>query len=149
MSDSKKITLTIMGKKRELTLEELTELYRQIDDPDPDRRARESFETHSKRQARAEQLKKANSSPEELYKFVYGEFEHVYGLYETGFEYWVGPIPEDVFKAAEGLTIEQLKDIQRRCSEKEHIQRLQEIIDKKEKSDREERTDDGKTDEEK
>ncbi len=130
--EEKRVEITILGKKREITLPELIELYKSIDDPSAETHARSSFRIHELAQARKEQLEKACSSPEERYKFVIGEVNAAYLGYEYGMNYHVSPIPDDVFEIAEGLSADELEKIVYRCDpDEEHTKRFQALLDAK------------------
>ena len=66
MSEKETIKITIMGKERDLTLEDLIEIYRQIDDLSPERNARASFVMHKKVQDRKREISKAMDHPRRI-----------------------------------------------------------------------------------
>jgi hypothetical protein len=143
--EEKRVEITILGKTREITLPELIELYKSIDDPSAETHARSSFRIHELAQARKEQLEKACSSPEERYKFVIGEVNAAYLGYEYGMNYHVSPIPDDVFEIAEGLSVDELERIVYRCDpDEEPTKRFQALLDaKKAKEQSEEKAPEG------
>ena len=137
--EEKRITMTILGKERDISLDELIELYKSIDDPSAELNARSSFRVHELAQQRKEQLEKAHSSPEAMFDFVMNEVDSAYLGYEYGLDYDVSPIPEDVYGVAEELSIKDLERIINRCTEDKHIARFQKILDSKKEKEQDEK----------
>ena len=140
MSEKETIKITIMGKERDLTLEDLIEIYRQIDDLSPERNARASFVMHKRAQDRKREISKAMETPESMYEFVYGEFKFSNWLNNFGSYSPSNDVPDDVFEVASNLSEEQLKKLLDRVSDPNHIQRLQELLDKKKESEKDKKT---------
>ena len=134
--EEKRIQMTILGKTRDISLDELIELYKSIDDPSPDQNARASFRIHELAQQRKEQLEKAHSSPEAMFNFVWDEINSAYLGYDYGMDYNVSPIPEDVYGIAEELPIKDLERIMNRLTEEDQLKRFQRIIDAKKEKER-------------
>ncbi|MBR3512247.1 MAG: hypothetical protein IKN74_04730 [Clostridia bacterium] len=134
------IKLEIFGKERNITLEELIEIYKGIGDPSPERNARASFRIHQIAQERAKVLEKAKSSPEAMIDFVMGEVKHAYFGYEYGLDYDVSPIPEDVYELSKELPLKDLERVMNYCSDERHIERFQQIIDEKKKQEEQEQS---------
>ncbi len=141
--EEKRIQMTILGKTRDISLDELIELYKSIDDPSPDRNARASFSIHKLAQERKEKIEKAHSSPEAMFNFVWDEINSAYLGYDYGMDYTVSPIPEDVYGVAEELPIKDLERIMNRLTEGDQIKRFQRIIDAKKEKEREEKKSEG------
>ena len=148
MSEKETIKITIMGKERDLTLEDLIEIYRQIDDLSPERNARASFVMHKKVQDRKREISKAMETPESMYEFVYGEFKFSNWLNNFGSYSPSNDVPDDVFEVASNLSEEQLKKLLDRVSDPNHIQRLQELLDKKKESEKDKKSPDKSDDSE-
>lgn len=131
-NEEKRIQMTILGKTRYISLKELIELYKSIDDPSAETHARASFRIHELAQARKEQLEKAHESPEAMFNFVWDEINSAYLGYEYRMNYHVSPIPDDVFEIAEELSVKDLERIVDRCDpDEEHTKRFQELLDAK------------------
>ena len=142
---SRKITITILGRERILTLDELVEIYKSIDDPNPERNALLSFNSHKKIQKNKEYLYEISdddlSTVELAYKYDYPpeKIEKIVDIafsndYDYNYGVFGGSVPEEIFELIDDkLPLEDLEKFSSKIHDEEYSSRLEKIIEKKKK----------------
>lgn len=117
--EDKKIEMTLLGKKRLVSLQDLIKIYEELGDPNPKENAIKNYDAHI-----IESLK----TPEEILNYIKIAFENDY---DPNFDIFGGSVKDIIFELAEKLPYDMLEKFTSKFHDDLYAPKFKEILNRK------------------